>query len=312
MILTSPRRPPQSSLIDANIGENAMMLPRRPVPDFLFQLTLMLSESSNHQFIEWSHRLVVVHDPVNLEKKVLKKYFRHSKYSSFQRQMNYFGFRKNAGKGRMSPCTYENDSVTNNVSSLLSIKRKKQGNPSISTIAKKNVKTLDAQQFARDSNEMRPDDKNHAMKSIKSRSILPRNPKHITPITKWTIPKVEIVDKFPQQIKAENGALPVLASSFINSAKAIESLPAQPTSASSLPICPSATVPHTNNEAPVTQSVQKCEKLRTSLLTTSISPEPMAEELFAHHRCNVPNPLLSSSPHFPATAAVQDTESIAT
>ena len=33
-------------------------------------------------------------DPTVLGAEVLHKYFRHSKYSSFQRQLNYFGFRK--------------------------------------------------------------------------------------------------------------------------------------------------------------------------------------------------------------------------
>ena len=41
--------------------------------------------------------------------------------------MNYFGFRKLAGKGKMSPCSYENEKATKDISSLLYIKRKKAG-----------------------------------------------------------------------------------------------------------------------------------------------------------------------------------------
>jgi HSF-type DNA-binding len=41
---------------------------------------------------------IEVHSPQKLESHVLKKYFRHSKFASFQRQLNYFGFRKLAGK----------------------------------------------------------------------------------------------------------------------------------------------------------------------------------------------------------------------
>ena len=63
-----------------------------------------------------------VHNPHRLASDVLHKYFRHSKYASFQRQLNYFGFRKLAGKGKMSPCSYINDAATMDIRSLLTIK----------------------------------------------------------------------------------------------------------------------------------------------------------------------------------------------
>jgi len=44
-----------------------------------------------------------------------------------QRQMNYFGFRKIAGKGKMAPCSYVNEHANEDISSLLFIKRKKTG-----------------------------------------------------------------------------------------------------------------------------------------------------------------------------------------
>jgi len=66
--------------------------------------------------------VIKVYDPPKLASDVLHKYFRHSKYSSFQRQLNYFGFRKISGKGKLAPCSYINDHVTSDLLSLLSLK----------------------------------------------------------------------------------------------------------------------------------------------------------------------------------------------
>jgi len=65
---------------------------------------------------------IEVHSPIKLESQVLQKYFRHSKFASFQRQLNYFGFRKLAGKGKMAPCSYINEGVTEELDSILRIK----------------------------------------------------------------------------------------------------------------------------------------------------------------------------------------------
>jgi len=93
------------------------------VAEFLFQLTKMLTDN-NKEIIEWTNGKIEVHNPHKLASEVLHKYFRHSKFASFQRQLNYFGFRKLAGKGKMSPCSYVNEATTMDYKSILAIKRK--------------------------------------------------------------------------------------------------------------------------------------------------------------------------------------------
>lgn len=100
--------------------------PHHPIAEFLYQLTKMLQDD-NDEVIEWTQGRIRVHFPDRLESEVLHKYFRHSKFASFQRQLNYFGFRKIAGKGKMAPCSYVNEACTGDIKSLLHIKRKTNG-----------------------------------------------------------------------------------------------------------------------------------------------------------------------------------------
>jgi Heat shock transcription factor len=99
----------------------AQIVSNSSVPEFLYQLTKMLTDD-HRDIIEWSNAKIEVHNPHRLESEVLNKYFRHSKYASFQRQLNYFGFRKLAGKGKMAPCSYVNENATNDLRSLLRMK----------------------------------------------------------------------------------------------------------------------------------------------------------------------------------------------
>lgn len=107
-----------------------------PVAEFLYQLTKMLTDDNN-EIIEWVDGRIKVHYPERLEGEVLHKYFRHSKFASFQRQLNYFGFRKIAGKGKMSPCSYVNESATSDIRSLLLIKRKTNGSAARKAMAQR-------------------------------------------------------------------------------------------------------------------------------------------------------------------------------
>ena len=104
-------------------GMMGMPHAQRPVPEFLYHLTRMLRDPASHHLIEWDAGRIFVHDPIRLEAEVLGKYYRHSKYSSFQRQLNYFGFNKHSGKRKMSPCSYTNDNVTDSLDSLIKLRR---------------------------------------------------------------------------------------------------------------------------------------------------------------------------------------------
>jgi len=115
----------------------------QPVPEFLCHLFSMLRDPSYSDMISWSvpsHNepglmgggirgigKIVVHKPDALQESVLGRYYRHSKYASFQRQLNYFGFKKRlhgGKKGKLSPCSYIHEYLTDDVGSLFTLKRR--------------------------------------------------------------------------------------------------------------------------------------------------------------------------------------------
>ena len=127
---------PSSGPSSAGMASAGPNQPHHPVAEFLYQLTKMLTDDNN-EIIEWVEGRIKVHFPERLESEVLHKYFRHSKFASFQRQLNYFGFRKIAGKGKMSPCSYVNESATSDIRSLLLIKRKTNGSAARKAMAQR-------------------------------------------------------------------------------------------------------------------------------------------------------------------------------
>ena len=66
--------------------------------------------------------MICIHKPQKLADEILPRYFRHGKFASFQRQLNYFGFRKASGKGKKTPCVYHNQCTTDDINSLFQVK----------------------------------------------------------------------------------------------------------------------------------------------------------------------------------------------
>lgn len=70
---------------------------------FVKQLWKILQDSKNHTTIRWikNGKGFVILDRENLEETILPLYFRHNKFSSFQRQLNYYGFKKCFTKNKL-------------------------------------------------------------------------------------------------------------------------------------------------------------------------------------------------------------------
>jgi len=97
---------------------------RKSCPEFLSKLVLML-QVEHPEIISWRSGQIILQDPIRLVTEVLKRYFRHANYNSFKRQLNYFGFRKIEGKGKMEPCIYANEDLEgSDLEAILDIKRK--------------------------------------------------------------------------------------------------------------------------------------------------------------------------------------------
>ncbi|DAZ94525.1 TPA: hypothetical protein N0F65_001541 [Lagenidium giganteum] len=80
----------------------------REVAPFLKNLRKML-ECESTAVLRWTPdgRAFEIHDMDAMASQVLPKYFKHRKYSSFQRQLNYFNFRKWT-KSKAVVCTFSN------------------------------------------------------------------------------------------------------------------------------------------------------------------------------------------------------------
>ena len=63
---------------------------------FLEKLFIILESKANKNLIHWSKdgESINIMDPSKFSNKILPKYFKHNNYSSFNRQLNLYGFHK--------------------------------------------------------------------------------------------------------------------------------------------------------------------------------------------------------------------------
>ena len=93
---------------------------------FLSKLWSILEDPENRHIVSWDDAGANFHVYLSkaLETSILPKYFRHGKFSSFQRQLNYFGFKK-IGKGDHGGSVYHHPMFQRNKpEDCLKIKRK--------------------------------------------------------------------------------------------------------------------------------------------------------------------------------------------
>ena len=134
-----------SRLLDTSTVHSSS-LPTYPVPEFLCHVLSMVQDPALSHIISWEicndetdlltlHKgKIVIHCPSLFQSKVLGRYYRHSKFSSFQRQMNYFGFKKRvlpivnsatAGvRGKLNACEFVNEKLGTEKVTLLALKKK--------------------------------------------------------------------------------------------------------------------------------------------------------------------------------------------
>lgn len=79
-------------------------------PDFILKLHSMLTE--NNQLISWDHGKVLISRPTSRLESKFACYFRHCNFTSFQRQLNNFGFHKSIADSSSAMCVYMRDDMS--------------------------------------------------------------------------------------------------------------------------------------------------------------------------------------------------------
>ncbi|CAM9826855.1 unnamed protein product [Phaeothamnion confervicola] len=129
---TSRRSPRRSCRITATMGAGGEGSGPKSTTRFLASLVRMVRHE-DPQIISWDHGRLVINDPKRLVNEILEKYFRHSNYTSLQRQLNSFGFHKTEGKGRYERSIYTRQGLAGRpIEAILTVTR---GIPSVSSVS---------------------------------------------------------------------------------------------------------------------------------------------------------------------------------
>jgi hypothetical protein len=109
---------------DVDRAEAMAIVSRCSTTPFLVKLWAML-DPANADALEWcgDGDQFEIRCPDKMSRDVLPKYFRHNNFSSFQRQLNYFGFRK-TGRGTRGCLYYHEDFCLHRPHDVLRIRRK--------------------------------------------------------------------------------------------------------------------------------------------------------------------------------------------
>lgn len=79
--------------------------------DFIAKLFQIIT-LENPPLISWRRGSVNIHNPVQVATELLPKYYRHSRFSSFIRNLNKYGFKKAKGTGKLAPCTFSHPQLS--------------------------------------------------------------------------------------------------------------------------------------------------------------------------------------------------------
>ncbi|GLE03960.1 hypothetical protein PINS_up012871 [Pythium insidiosum] len=110
--------PSPSSSSSSRLSDDAAATPSYKVPKFLRSLYSIL-RNEDASVVNWvqnqelkPNRVTAFHilDLERFEQEILPKYFKHSKFASFQRQLNNFGFRKWTKTQSSGVCTFSHNS----------------------------------------------------------------------------------------------------------------------------------------------------------------------------------------------------------